>query len=124
LTRSRTGETFVGFCPAVSGRAAKMIRRTIKRWRLHLHSGLTLAELARKVNPIVQGWINYYGRFYRSWLLLSLDRINWYLMRWAMRKYKRLRRRHQAVWQLVASARKRQPELFAHWRVGAQPYAG
>jgi RNA-directed DNA polymerase len=124
LTRSRNGETFVGFCPAVSEHAAKTIRRAIKRWRLHLRSGLTLAELARKINPIVRGWINYYGRFYRSWLFRSLDRINWYLMRWAMRKYKRLRRRHQAAWQLVASARKRQPELFAHWQAGAQPHAG
>lgn len=124
LMRNRSGEMFVGFGPAVSEQAAKMIRRTIKRWRLHLRSGLTLTDLARHINPVVRGWINYYGRFYRSWLLRSLDRINWYLMRWAMRKYKRLRYRPQAAWQLVNSARKRQPELFAHWQAGAQPHAG
>jgi RNA-directed DNA polymerase len=115
----RSGELFVSFCPAVSDDAAKAIRHAIRRWRLHLQSGATLAELARSINPIVRGWINYYGRFYRSQLLRSLDRINHYLMRWAMRKYKRLRRRPLRAWELVASVRERQPELFAHWPLGA-----
>ena len=42
--------------------------------------------------PIIQGWIHYYGRFYRSVLVKVLRRINAYLVRWAMSKYKRLRR--------------------------------
>jgi RNA-directed DNA polymerase len=115
----RGGEVFVSFCPAISDDAAKAIRHTIRRWRLHMQSGLALADLARSINATVRGWINYYGRFYPSELLRSLDRINEYLVRWAMRKYKRLRRRPRAAWELVASARKRQPELFAHWRTGA-----
>ncbi|HST54275.1 MAG TPA: group II intron reverse transcriptase/maturase [Solirubrobacteraceae bacterium] len=119
----RSGALFVSFCPAISAEAAKAIRRTIRRWRLHLQSSLSLADLARRVNPIVRGWINYYGRFYPTELLRSLDRVNEYLMRWAMRKYKRLRRRPQRAWNLLASARERQPELFAHWPA-AQPNAG
>jgi RNA-directed DNA polymerase len=115
---TRSGALFVSFCPAVSDDAAKAIRWTIRRWRLHLRSGQSLAELARSINVTVRGWINYYGRFYSSELLRSLDRINEYLVRWAMRKYKRLRRRPRAAWELVASARKRQPQLFAHWRTG------
>jgi group II intron reverse transcriptase/maturase len=120
---NRSGEIFVSFSPAISGDAAKAIRRTIRRWRLHLQGGATLTDLARMIEPTVRGWINYYGRFYLSELLRSLDRINEYLMRWARRKYKRLRRRPQAAWELLASARKRQPGLFAHWRA-AQPHAG
>jgi len=119
----RNGETFVSFSPAISNDAAKAIRRTIRRWRLHLRGGESLDELAQSINPIVRGWINYYGRFYRT-ELRSLDRINEYLMRWAMRKYKRLRRHPQRAWDLVAAARKRQPELFAHWRTAARPRAG
>ncbi len=115
---TKRGELFVSFCPAISDDAAKAIRHTICRWRLHLRGGLTLTDLARSINPIVRGWINYYGRFYGSQLLRSLDRINEYLMRWAMRKYKRLRRRPKVAWELVASARKRQPDLFVHWRAG------
>lgn len=120
----RSGGLFVSFCPAISGDAAKAIRRTIRRWRLHLQGSLRLADLARKVNPIVRGWINYYGRIYPTELLRFLDRINQYLMRWAMRKHKRLRRHPKVAWQLVASVRKRQPELFAHWQAGATPKTG
>jgi RNA-directed DNA polymerase len=89
---------FVSFCPAASDDAAEMIRRTIRPWRLHLQGSLSLADLARSVNPIVRGWINYYGRFYPTELLRSLDRINEYLMRSATRKYKRLPRRRQRAW--------------------------
>jgi hypothetical protein len=67
---------------------------------------------------------NYYGRFYRTELLRTLDRINQYLMRWAMRKYKRLRRRPSKAWDLVAAARQRQPDRFAHWQASPQPHAG
>jgi RNA-directed DNA polymerase len=122
--RSSSGAMFVSFCPAISNDAAKAIRHTIRRWRLHLRSGATLSDLARSINTIVRGWINYYGRFYRTELLRTLDRINEYLMRWAMRKYKRLRRRPGRAWDLVAAARQRQPDLFAHWHAGAQPHAG
>jgi RNA-directed DNA polymerase len=65
LAMSRSGAFFVSFCPAVADDAVKEIGRTIKRWRLHLWSRYTLADLAQAINPIVRGWINYYGRFYR-----------------------------------------------------------
>jgi hypothetical protein len=74
------GALFVSFARAVGGDAAKTIRPTIRRWRLHLRSGTTLADLARSINAIVRGWINYYGRFYGSVLTRSLGRINDYLM--------------------------------------------
>ena len=57
LARSKHGENFVGFLPAVSGDAAKAIRRAIKRWRLHLWSGQTLADLAQAINSTVRGWL-------------------------------------------------------------------
>ena len=59
--------------------------------RIHRRTDLSLDDLARWLNPIVAGWINYYGRFYRSALYPLLRRVNAYLRRWAGRKYKRLR---------------------------------
>jgi len=35
-------------------------------WRINRRSDETITDLARFINPIVQGWINYYGRFYKS----------------------------------------------------------
>ncbi len=124
LARSKTGAFFVSFCPAVADDAVKAIGRVIKRWRLHLWSGQTLADLARAINPIVRGWVNYYGRFYRSRLTLLLGRINEYLVRWAIRKHKRLRGRPRRAWRLLARVARREPALFAHWQAGALPQAG
>lgn len=115
---NRAGEMFVSFIPAVSDDAAKEIRRAIRRWRLHLWSGATLADIAQEINPTVRGWINYYGRFYRTELIWTLRRINHYLVRWAMRKYKRLRRHRTRASRFLEAIAKRDPELFAHWSIG------
>jgi group II intron reverse transcriptase/maturase len=119
----RRGELFTSFCPAVSDDAAKAIRRQIKRWRLHLRSAHTLNDLAREINPIVRGWLGYYGRFYRSALIQSLRRIDDYIVRWAMRKYKRLRGKLSRAWDLLHAVQRRQPALLAHW-ARPQPNAG
>jgi RNA-directed DNA polymerase len=122
--RNRSGELFVSFCPAVADDAAKAIRRTIKRWRLHLWSGKALDDLAREINPIVRGWINYYGCYYQSELISSLRYIDDYLVRWAMRKYKRLRRHPTRARSFLAAVARRQPGLFAHWTLALPPQAG
>ena len=124
LARSRSGEFFVSFCPAVADDAVKEIGRTIKRWRLHSWSRYTLADLAQAINPIVRGWINYYGRFYRSKLIALLRRIDEYLVRWATKKYKRLRRSRPRGRQFLASVQRREPTLFAHWQARAPSPAG
>jgi RNA-directed DNA polymerase len=121
LSRGKSGGQFVNFLPAVSDDARKRIGREIRRWRLHVRSGTTLTGLARSINVVVRGWIGYYGRFYRSELARLLRRINGYLVRWAMRKYKRLRRRPAPARRLLAEVYRREPSLFAHWRIGARP---
>jgi group II intron reverse transcriptase/maturase len=123
LARSKTGKKFVSFLPAVSEDAAKRMRRTVKRWRLHLRSGSTLADLAREINPTVRGWITYYGRFYRTELIQTLKLINQYLMRWAMRKYKRLRGHPRRAQRFLSVIAERDRGLFAHWTI-ARPTAG
>src|SRR5262245_38123107 len=72
-------------------------------------------------NPIVQGWINYYGRYYPSMLRLTLRPLNEYLVRWARRKYKRLRGHEARARDFVATVGRREPHLFAHWRIGVRP---
>jgi RNA-directed DNA polymerase len=119
--RSTDGQIFDGFLPAVSQEAKREIRETIRSWRLVRRSGTTLDDLARGINPVVRGWINYYGRFYPSELNRLLNQINIYLARWAMRKFKRLRRRKRRAWRFLAGVAQRDPNLFAHWRTGPRP---
>jgi RNA-directed DNA polymerase len=122
--RNRHGSRFVSFSPAISDDAAKAMRKEIRRWRLHRRSDLDLKDLAREINPVVQGWITYYGRFYKSGMYPSLQRINEYLVRWAMRKYKRLHRQPTKAWRWLEGVAGREPALFAHWRLGVRPTAG
>jgi RNA-directed DNA polymerase len=68
-------------------------------------------------NIVVQGWINYYGRFYQSGLYPTLRHINDCLVRWARRKYKRLRDHVRRAKHLLADVERREPELFVHWRL-------
>lgn len=112
--RGRNGEIFTSFLPAMSKDARTKVSRAIRRWRLHLRTGHTLAELAAEINPIVRGWMQYYGAFYRSALHPLLRRINAYLMRWLRRKYRRLRpfTKAMACWQRLT---RQQPRPFAHW---------
>lgn len=121
LARNRRGEQFVSFLPAVSTDAMKAMGAVIRSWHLARRSDKSLDDLARMFNNIVQGWINYYGRFYKSRLLSFLRRLNRHLMRWACRKYKRLKRRERRAMAWLAEIARRSPRLFAHWRLGARP---
>jgi RNA-directed DNA polymerase len=85
---SKHGAHFTGFLPAVSEPAKKKVGNQIRSWRLGRHTGSTLQQLARLINPVVAGWVNYYGRFYRSELTNLLARLNRHLMRWATNKHK------------------------------------
>lgn len=113
-SRDRQGRTFLAFLPAISPQALKKIGRVVRRWRLHRRIFHTFDELARAINPIVAGWMQYYGRFYRSKLSPVLARINAYLVRWIRNKYRRFdatRAAHRKLAELAAS----QPRLFRHW---------
>ncbi|WP_199537336.1 group II intron reverse transcriptase/maturase [Spongiactinospora gelatinilytica] len=113
--RNKQGRSFTAFLPAMSRDKLTAKGREVRRWQLHRRVNDTLADLAEAINPIVRGWMNYWGHFYRSQMYVLLRRINTYLMRWARKKYRRLRssKRIQAWWErLVQQA----PGLFAHWR--------
>ena len=83
---------FVGFNPAMSGKAKKAKGQQIRAWHLNRCTYTDLSALAEDINPQVRGWINYYGAFYRSELNFLVQRINEHLVRWAMHKFKRLKR--------------------------------
>ncbi|MHC2716848.1 hypothetical protein ACVIWV_009929 [Bradyrhizobium diazoefficiens] len=116
---NRHGERFVSFSPAVSKKAGKRMRHTVRRWRLHRRSDLELVEIAKWVRPVLTGWVRYYGRFYPSKLQEELRTIDAYIVRWATRKYKRFRGHTLAVWEWLRSLKRRNPGLFAHWVAGS-----
>jgi len=112
--RNKHGQQFSSVLPAISKEALKRLNEEVRSWRLHNKTGLTLAELARRINPIVRGWMQYYGAFYRSALYQLLTRINAYLVRWIRKKYKRLQAKKKALecWRGIT---RRYPRMFTHW---------
>jgi RNA-directed DNA polymerase len=123
LSKDKKGRYFVNFSPAISDKAGKTISGTVRSWRLHLRSDRTLEELAQMVNPRVQGWINYYGSYYRSAIHQHLRQLEAYLVRWAIRKYKRFKRHKSWASAWLGRIAKRAPGLFAHWRLGLRSTA-
>jgi len=105
---------FTSFQPAVSSDALKKLSLQVRRWAIHRFTERSIADLAKMINPIVRGWMQYYGAFYRSAMYHLLARINTYLMRWLQKKYRRLRSfgKAKAAWQRVTS---QYPRYFAHW---------
>jgi RNA-directed DNA polymerase len=113
--RRKDGVCFTSFSPAISPEALKATGADLRKLRIHRRTDLSLDALARWLNPIVVGWMNYYGRFFRSQMYPLLRRVSIYLRRWAGRKYRRLRtyKRFKRWWTRVIE---REPGLFAHWR--------
>lgn len=120
-SRNRKGEYFTGFLPAVSDKAKKAIRQKIRRWKLTGRSGSSLTRLAEDINPIVNGWINYYGHFYKSELQEVLGYLNLVLKSWARQKYKKLHGRKVKASEWLGRVAKAAPNLFAHWQLGVRP---
>jgi RNA-directed DNA polymerase len=123
--KNRRGNFFVSFLPAMSAKAAKRVRQTIREWRMaSTRNNQRLEDLARLVNPAVRGWLHYYGRFYRSKCVDVLRHLNEALGRWAQRKYKRLRRRKRASMHWLGRIARRDSKLFVLWQHGVLPEVG
>ena len=114
--RNRRGKYFVSFLPAISGNAAVGIRSEVRSWKLPGRGDKELEDLARMFNQKIRGWVNYYGAYYKSALYPVLRHIDGKLERWAVRKYRRLRRHRRRAAGWLRRVKRSSPDLFAHWR--------
>ncbi len=109
---------FVNFTPAVSKGALKAMGLKIRKLRVRMRSELNIEQLVRWLNPLINGWIAYYGRFSRSGLYPMCRQVNKTLVRWARRKYKKFRYRKSKAMLFVQGIARQNPTLFSHWRAG------
>lgn len=123
--RNRFGKFFVSFLPAISGKAAKAVRKTIREWRMaSTKNNRELVDLARFMNPVVRGWSTYYGRYYRSKWIQVLRHLERRLVDWVCRKYRRFWRRERAAGYWLGRIALREPNMFVHWQLGLRPATG
>jgi RNA-directed DNA polymerase len=119
--RSKYGKFFIGFTPAVSKKAQKSMRQEIRGWRLQLKTDKALKDLSQMYNPIVRGWANYYGRFRQSEMYTVYLHMNRALVRWAMRKHKKIVRHERRARQWLDRIARQEPKLFVHWQMEIYP---
>jgi len=120
VKNSKRDSLFVSFTPAVSKEALKSMRATTRKFNWRNRTDLSLNDIARRYNPVLNGWLYYYGRYQRSALYSVWRHFNRTLVAWAMRKYKRFRNRKTRASKFLESISKKEPHLFAHWRAGMQ----
>ena len=117
VATSQRTEFFCGYTPAVSPTALKSMRSAIRSLHIPRQTSGTLAEIAQQINPLLRGWIGYYGRFSRSALFSLVDYVNQKLKAWIMRKYKRFRFHKTRASLFLRKLARDNVELFVHWQL-------
>ena len=118
VKRARDNTLFCGFNPAVSPAALKAMRAAIRDLGIRHRTDLSMADIARRINPLLRGWIGYYGRYAPSALYPLLRYVNHMLRAWVMRKSKRFNRHKTRAGQFLQSLARKNAGLFVHWRLG------
>jgi len=116
MARNSRGVIFTNFLPGVSPQALQRMRNRIKAIGLPSLVHFSIEEIARILNPVLRGWIQYYGRFYKTEMISKLyhyldDRI----ASWLRQKYKKLRGHRQRGWRFLDRLRRQRSDMFAHW---------
>jgi RNA-directed DNA polymerase len=124
MSKNKYGKYFVNFTPAVSNMAKKAMKQEIRGWSIHLRSNKTLEDLSHMFNPILRGWVKYYGFFYKSEMSCVFKHINRVLLRWAQRKYKRFAGHKQRASLWLGKIARLHPKLFVHWQMGIFSWTG
>ena len=115
VIRDKTGRIQKNFLPAVSKKACQSLKDKIKALELHKKSGSKIEMIAEEINPMVRGWMNYFGKYCKSAMQDTLLVIQRRLIKWAMCKYKRFRGHRERAVLWLSEIKKREPQMFAHW---------
>ena len=118
MKNQKTGKLFTGFTAAVSPAALTAMRQKARRLNYRNRTNLSLQDIASTLNPILRGWIAYYGRFQPSALGPFYRHINKSLVAWTMRKHKRFRNSKRRAGTFLQEVSRKCPQLFAHWKPG------
>jgi group II intron reverse transcriptase/maturase len=111
----RDTSTFCGFTPAVSPSALKSMRETIRELGLRHRTHVSMADIAEQLNPLLRGWIEYYGRFTPSALAPLYRYVNQTVRAWVRRKFRRYARVTRAT-RFLQRVAQTSAKLFVHWQ--------
>jgi len=122
-SKNKSGAIFTGFQPGISPKAKQSISQAIRSWRIQMQTNRTIREIAARYGRELRGWYNYYGKFRPSEMERIWMEMNRYLVRWMLRKHKKLGGHKQRAWEYMGEMAGRNRELFLHWKLGVMPRA-
>jgi RNA-directed DNA polymerase len=114
----KNGKLFMGFTPAVSAKALKSMREKTRKLNFRNRTELSLKDISRLHNPVLRGWVAYYGRYNPTGLAPMFRHFNKTLVAWAMGKYKRFKGCKKRVTCFLKHIAEKQPDFFVHWQRG------
>ena len=109
---------FCNFLPAISQSAQASMRETVRDLDIRRQTHVSVADIARQLNPLLRGWIEYYGRYMPSALGPFLQYVNQTLQAWIMRKFKSLKGHKTKARLFLMRLAGECPGFFAHWKLG------
>lgn len=122
--KGANGKEFTSFLPAISQMAQKRIRQEVRNWKLLKSHHITIEDLAIQYNPVIRGWLNYYGKYGKNVLRRVMEHINYHLMLWTKRKYRKYKGKSIRAVMFLEKIAKGNKNLFEHWKVGIIPSVG
>jgi len=115
---------FTNWLPAVSDKSMRSMREKMKKWEILRTAGCQIEDISKEINPVVRGWINYYGKFYISKLRNFMQAINYRIVKWVRGKYLKVRASELKGLKWLKRISLKHPDLFTHWTIGAVPSVG
>lgn len=113
--KTKQGKMFLSFLPAISHKAIQAIQQRVRSWKVRTKTLMPVEAVAQYWNPIVRGWIQYYGKFYLSALHQVKEILEKMLLKWVRTKYKSVRNSYQKAKRLIQLIKQQSPLLFVHW---------
>jgi len=114
----KTGKLFLGYDCAISISSRKRIADKLGELEVENLSFKSIVGIAQYLNPMIRGWVNYYGRFRGYELSKVFQLLRKRLVRWARKRYKRYKTSLNRAYRWLERVRLQYPYLFYHWKVG------
>jgi group II intron reverse transcriptase/maturase len=114
----KTGKLFLGYDCAISISSRKRIADKLGELEVEKLSFKSIVGIAQYLNPMIRGWVNYYGRFRGYELSKVFQLLRKRLVRWARKRYKRYKTSLNRAYEWLDRVRLQYPNLFYHWQVG------
>lgn len=115
---NRSSGLYLGYDCGISISSRKRIADKLGELRVQGMTANSIVGVATTLNPMIRGWVNYYGKFRGSLLHKVFRMLNNRLVRWARKRYKRYKTSINRAYQWFERVKEQYPNLFYHWQMG------